>query len=77
MNTVTRLLIALAVPLALGACAVVPAGPYGGPVVAPAPVVVTPSIGFGYYRSYGYLPGWGHGYRHGHSHGWGGHGRWH
>ena len=49
----------------LAGCAVVPAEPvgyYGGPPVAyavPAPVVVSPSVSFGYYRGYGHR-GWRH-----------------
>ncbi|HEX2650107.1 MAG TPA: hypothetical protein VHN19_09250 [Burkholderiales bacterium] len=49
--------------VALAGCVAVPAydAPYYGPPVAygPAPVVVAPSVSFGYSRGY-----YGHGYRH-------------
>lgn len=69
IRCLTRWTLMLALPAALGACAVVPAGPAYGPgvYVAPPPVVVAPAP---VYRPY-------YGGHHGRGWGWGhGHGRW-
>lgn len=60
----------LSLPLALGACAVVPAGPVYGPGIAVTPpaVVVGPApIVRPYWRPWGYHGH--HGYRNGHGYG--------
>lgn len=73
IRRLTRCTLLLALPAALGACAVVPAGPAYGPgvYVAPPPVIVAPAPVYrGYYGGHagGYHGrGWGRGY---------GHGRW-
>ena len=55
----TQLIAILAVS-ALGGCAVYPAyGPPGGVYMAPAPVVVYPSYGYGYSYGYGHGPRYG------------------
>lgn len=67
IRRLTRLSLLLALPAALGACAVVPAGPAYGPgvYVAPPPVVVRPAPVYGgYYGGY-YGRGWGGGHGHG------------
>lgn len=58
------LMIAILAAAALEGCAVYPAyGPAGGEYVAPAPVAVYPSYGYGYgprYGGYGYRGGYGY-----------------
>ena len=61
------LMISIVAAAALGGCAVYPAyGPPGGVYVAPAPVAIYPSYGYGYgpryggYGGYGYHGGYGY-----------------
>lgn len=80
IRRLTRSTLLLALPAALGACAVVPAGPVYGPgaygpgvYVAPPPVVIRPAPVYGGYYGggYGYYGrGWGGGYGRGYGHRW-------